>query len=185
MNPLLWWLLGAIVLLGAIGGVLALLSHRSLLRRTEAAFAREGCSPTRKLGDLWLDETNRRWTIARDCDRLMLHRYEDVERAESVQDGETYILHKGVLESQLGGLLTNAASSASDLGSRRKEKAIRSTVINITLNDRACPVETMILHNSVVRINSSAYRKLQSRAAELLQIFDEMHSSAENAPADE
>ena len=68
MNPLFWWVLGAIVLLGIAGGILALLARRSLLKRTEMAFSRENCSPTRKIGDLWLDEANRRWTIARDCD---------------------------------------------------------------------------------------------------------------------
>ena len=35
MNPLFWWVLGAIVLLGAAGGILALLARHSLLKRTD------------------------------------------------------------------------------------------------------------------------------------------------------
>ncbi|MDD6174897.1 MAG: hypothetical protein PUC59_03970 [Firmicutes bacterium] len=186
MNPLFWWILGAIVLLGLAGGILALFSRRSRLKRSEAAFARENCSPTRRVGDLWLDETNRRWTIARDCEKLMLHRYEDVTGAELVQDGEKYVIRKGILESYLGGVVLGAASAAANLGgsSRPKEKAVRSMVINITLADRACPVETMVLHNTIVRVNSGAYRKLHCRAAELLQIFSEMQGSSPELPAD-
>ena len=183
MNPLFWWVLGAIVLLGAAGGILALLARHSLLKRTETAFSRENCSPTRKIGDLWLDETNRRWTIARDCDNLMLHRYEDVNGAELIQDGEKYIIHKGIVESYLGGVVLGAATAAANLGGspRPKEKVVQSMVINITLADPACPVETMVLRNAVVRLNSAPYRKLRYRAAELLQAFSEMqHPTAEN-----
>ena len=54
-------------------------------------------------------------------------------------------------------------------------------VINITLADPACPVETMVLRNAVVQLNSATYRKLRYRAAELLQAFSEMqHPTAEN-----
>ncbi len=178
MNPLFWWVLGAIVLLGIAGGILALLARRSLLKRTEMAFSRENCSPTRKIGDLWLDEANRRWTIARDCDNLILHRYEDVTDAELIQDGEKYMIHKGILESHLGGAVLGAATAAASLGgsSRPKEKVIQSMLINIMLADPACPVETMVLRNAAIRLNSAPYRKLRSQAAELLQAFSEMQS---------
>ena len=174
MNPLFWWILGAIVLLSVIGGILALISRRSLLRRTEEAFFREGCSPTRKIGDLWLDETNRRWTIARDCENLLLHRYDEVTGAELVQDGEKYVIRKGVIETYLGGVVLGTVIMGASHGDRPKEKAIQSMVINITLSDRGCPVETMVLCNSLTRLNSRAYQNLKRRATELLQAFEAM-----------
>jgi len=174
MDSLILWVLIAIAVLAVAGGILALLAHRSLLRHTEEAFSREGCHPTRKLGDLWLDEPNRRWTIARDCENLMLHRFEDVTDAHLVQDGETLVIPKSAVESNLGGVVLGAASLATSIGGRPKEKAVQSIVINISLSDRSCPVETMVLHNSLIRFNSRSYRKLCGQASALLAEFDAM-----------
>ncbi len=184
MNPLFWWVLGAIIVLCIAGGILALLSHRSLLRRTESAFSQDGCSPTRKIGDLWLDETNRRWTIARDCENLMLHHYSDVLDAELMQDGEKYVIHKGVVETYLGGVILGAAVAAATHGDRPKEKAIQSMVINISLSDRSCPVETIVLRNSLIRLNSRTYQQLSHKATELLEMFDHMKNESKNSAAE-
>ena len=179
MDTLFFWTLGAtIVLLAASGILLAISAHKKKQAATEA-FAREGAQKTAASGDLWLDENNRKWLIAREGTNLPVHRYDSVRCAELSENGVRYIWNdNNIVSAEDEHAWPPSEEHAQEVGMNGKKQAI-SLCLNIFTDDVVYPVETLVLLSRPCARTSKAYRDAAAHAAALMHFFNTMHSNAQ------
>lgn len=172
MDTLFFWTLGVALVLLTLSAVLLLISEQKKQKAAEAAFQKANAKKNIQIGDLWLDEDNRKWLIAREGTNLPVHSYDSVQCAEMTVDDAHFIWNNGeICSSKDDTPWQPFGEDHIDHPKGGKEK-IAHIYLNIFTTDRVYPIETLVLLSRPVTKTSRAYRTAAAQAAALMKLFN-------------
>lgn len=177
MDQLFYWMLGISLVLFAICGVFLLIAERTKKKNAEEAFRQAGATLTTRIDDLWMDEDQSLFLVAREGGETPVHSYKDVLGASMSEDGVQYLWKKNRVCAAESGEFWPPEPDAR--GKYANGNRVSTIYLNIFIKKRECPVETLVLLTRPCNRSSRTYREAAAKASALMRLFNTVNESAE------
>ena len=153
MEFLLWAIIIGIIF-GIIGGILQVLVNRNKdnKKKQESAslIAAHGMTVTKELGDLIIDDVNKKWTIK---GYPLIYSYSDIVDISETQNGIKTRISGGIV-----GGLTNGSVGIGLSSGRSVKTTISSWTIDITVRNAQYPLaQIVLLAGTTIKVGDFAY----------------------------
>lgn len=153
MEFLLWAIIIGIIF-GIIGGILQVLVNRNKnnKKKQESAslISAHGMTVTKELGDLIIDDVNKKWTIK---GYPLIYSYSDIVDISETQNGMKTRISGGIV-----GGLTNGSVGIGLSSGRSVKTTISSWTIDITVRNAQYPLaQIVLLAGTTIKVGDFAY----------------------------
>ena len=171
MDFIIWALvIGAVG--GIIAGVLSVIAGRKNRKRSAAELSSQGFNITKEIGDLKLNEPEKKWCIISDFGKSKIYNYSDVNDFELVEDGEKYKSKGGILRSVVGGVTFGAVGAIVGASTAQRTTTINS--MYITIYTKKGDLEKIDLITTTTKKDSALYRLSKLNAENIMAMLSAM-----------
>lgn len=166
------WALVLGVIGGVIGGVWSVIAGSKNRKKSVAELSSQGFNITKEIGDLKLNEPEKKWCIVSDFGKSRIYNYSDVNDFELVEDGEKYKSKGGILRSVVGGVTFGAVGAIVGASTAQRTTTINS--MYITIYTKKGDLERINLISTTTKRDSALYRLSKLNAENIMAMLSAM-----------
>ena len=174
------WIIVGILVLAILASIL---DQKKKASNQNKAFTQNGLAPTKKLGDFWIDETNKKWAVAKLGGMPKIHSFTDIIDFELVENGTNYKSKGGITRSLIGGLTFGVAGAVVGATTAKKQATINQLSINIFVSDISDPLVTINYINTEIKTDGIIYQNLIHLAKDTIAVLTAIKNQNDTIPS--